>query len=47
MLTIFSVIIVLIAIWVPFEIWRSPMYDDDFNLIKPYRTLKEIFKKKK
>lgn len=47
MLTIFILAIILVIIWLSYEIWAAPIYDDNMNLIQPEKKLKELFKKKK
>ena len=48
MSTIFIVIIVLISVWLVYEFWRAPTYDEEtMKVIRPTRTLKDIFKKNK
>jgi hypothetical protein len=48
---IFGTIVVGIILWVAYEIWRAPMYeerpDGSFKTIKPQKKLSDLFKKKK
>ena len=36
--------LIIIWIWVMYEMWRAPMMDDNGNIIKPTKTLKDLFK---
>lgn len=36
-----------ILIWMAYEIWRAPLLDNDYNIIRPTKTLKSLFKTKK
>lgn len=46
MITIFILAIILVIIWLSYEIWAAPTYDDNMNLIQPEKKLKDLFKKK-
>ena len=47
MLTIFILVIISFVIWIAYELWRAPLYDEQtMKIIRPTKTLKEIFKKK-
>lgn len=35
-----------ILIWMSYEIWRAPLLDDNYNVIRPTKTLKDLFKYK-
>lgn len=43
---IFILAIMLVIIWLSYEIWSAPTYDDNMNMIQPEKTLKDLFKKK-
>ena len=45
-MTIFILVIILVIIWLSYEIWAAPTYDDNMNMIKPEKKLKDLFKKK-
>jgi hypothetical protein len=49
--TIFGIILVVVSLWMAFEIWRAPMMEetDDGRLItkRPAKKLSDLFKKKK
>ena len=48
--TIFGIILVVVSLWMAFEIWRAPMMreneDGTYTTIRPERKFKELFKKK-
>jgi len=44
---IFGAIIIFVSVWVIYEIWRAPLYDNQHNQIRPGKTLKDLFKKNK
>jgi len=31
------------ALWITFDIWRAPLVDQNDNIIKPQKTLKNLF----
>lgn len=38
----------VIGFWIAFEVWRAPMMDEETGrILKPAKTLKDLFKKKK
>ena len=41
-LTIIGMIIVWV--WITYELWRAPQLDDNGNVIKPTKTFKDLFK---
>ena len=41
---IFGVTLIVVALWITYEIWSAPLYDEDMNMIKPG---KKLFKKNK
>jgi len=45
MLTVIAITISII-LWITYEIWKSPLYDDDMFIIRKERTFKDLFKKK-
>ena len=49
MKTFYCVILFLVVefLWIWYEIYRAPMMDDDGNIIKPSKKLKDLFKNKK
>ena len=48
---IISLVFVCIWLWIIYEWWRAPMYeerpDGSFKTIKPAKKLSDLFKKKK
>lgn len=38
------VIGISILIWMVYEIWRAPLLDDNYNVIRPTKTLKSLFR---
>lgn len=32
--------------WISYEAWRAPLLDDNYNIIQPTKTLKDLFKYK-
>lgn len=49
--TIFGIILVVVSLWMAFEIWRAPMMeetpDGGLKTIRPTKKLRDLFKKKK
>ena len=49
--TIFGIILVVLSLWMAFEVWRAPLMEetDDGRLItkRPAKKLSDLFKKKK
>jgi hypothetical protein len=41
---IFGITLIAVAIWITYEIWSAPLYDENMNMIKPG---KKLFKKNK
>jgi hypothetical protein len=35
---------IILFLWMAFEIWRAPHLDDNGNVIKPAKKLKDLFK---
>ena len=33
-----------ILIWMVYEIWRAPLLDDNYNIIRPAKTIKSLFR---
>ena len=42
-----GLIITVVFIWMAYEVWRAPYMDDKGNTVKPVKTIKDLFKKKK
>ena len=49
--TIFGIILVVVSLWMAFEIWRAPLMeeteDGGLRTIRPTMKLSDLFKKKK
>lgn len=37
---------VLLLVWILYEVWRAPLLDDNYNIVRPAKTLKDLFKYK-
>jgi hypothetical protein len=35
---------VVFALWIAFEIWRAPVVDENDNIIRPTKKIKDLFK---
>lgn len=40
------IISVLLLVWISYEVWRAPLLDDNYNIVRPVKTLKDLFKYK-
>lgn len=40
------VIGISILIWMAYEIWRAPLLDNNYRVIRPTKTIKDLFKYK-
>jgi hypothetical protein len=36
----------VVILWLAYEIWRAPLYDDNNNIVQPTKKLRDLFKKK-
>ncbi len=49
--TIFGIILVVVSLWMAFEVWRAPLMeereDGGLRTIRPAKKLSDLFKKKK
>lgn len=43
---ILVIIFISILAWVSYEVWRAPLLDDNYKIIVPTKTLKDLFKYK-
>lgn len=44
---ILGITLILVIIWIAYELWRAPLYDEEtMKIIRPTKTLKDLFKKK-
>lgn len=35
---------IIVWVWVTYELWRAPQLDDNGNVIKPTKKFKDLFK---
>jgi len=42
----FFIIFLIITVWIGYEMWRAPLLDDNYNVIRPAKRLRDLFKKK-
>jgi hypothetical protein len=49
--TIFGIILVVVSLWMAYEIWRAPLMketeDGELRTIRPTKKLSDLFKKRK
>jgi hypothetical protein len=44
---ILGITLISVVIWISYELWRAPLYDEaTMKIIRPTKTLKDLFKKK-
>ena len=44
---ILAIILISVVMWISYELWRVPLYDEEtMKIIRPAKTLKDLFKKK-
>jgi len=44
---ILVITLISVVIWISYELWRAPLYDEaTMKIIRPTKTLKDLFKKK-
>lgn len=36
--------VVVLILWLAFELWRAPHLDENGNVIKPTKNIKDLFK---
>jgi hypothetical protein len=46
MVTIILLLIVASVLWIAYEAWRAPLYDDNNKIVQPAKKLRDLFKKK-
>lgn len=37
---------ICIVVWMSYEVWRAPLLDNNYKVIRPTKTLKDLFKYK-
>lgn len=47
MITVILVFLVTSILWLAYEVWRAPLLDDNYKVIRPTKTLKSLFRIKK
>ena len=35
---------IIVWVWVTYELWRAPQLDDNGNVVKPTKKFKDLFK---
>lgn len=40
-------LIIIVFVWMVYEVWRAPYMDDNGNILKKEKTFKDLFKNKK
>jgi len=40
-----GLIIFITIVWMVYELWRAPLVDENFNIVRPTKTFKDLFKK--
>lgn len=43
---ILVIIFISILAWISYEVWRAPLLDNNYNIIRPAKTFKDLFKYK-
>ncbi len=46
-LILFLSIVCFLLLWLSFEVWRSPLLDDNYRVIRKEKTFKDLIKKLK
>ncbi len=36
---------IISGLWIAFEVWKAPVYDDELRIVEPEKKLSNIFKK--
>ena len=39
-------LVLIVVLWLAYEIWRAPLYDHNNNIVQPPKKLRDLFKKK-
>ena len=40
------IISISLLVWISYEVWRAPLLDDNYKILQPTKTLKDLFKYK-
>ena len=43
---ILVVVFISLLLWISYEVWRAPLLDDNYNIIRPAKNFKDLFKYK-
>lgn len=43
----FGILLVLVGLWMAFEIYRAPMMDENGRIIKPGKKLSDLWRKRR
>ena len=43
----FGILLVMIGLWMTFEIYRAPMMDENGRIIKPGKKLSDLWRKRR
>ena len=43
---ILVVVFISLLLWISYEVWRAPLLDHNYNIVRPAKTLKDLFKYK-
>ena len=38
--------LICLLLWISYEVWRAPLLDDNYKVLQPTKTLKDLFKYK-
>lgn len=38
--------LICFLLWISYEVWRAPILDNNYNIVRPAKTLKDLFKYK-
>ena len=40
------IIFICLIVWISYEVWKAPLLDNNYRVIRPTKTLKDLFKYK-
>lgn len=43
---ILVVLFIFFLLWMSYEVWRAPLLDDNYKIVRPAKTFKDLFKHK-
>lgn len=41
-----GIAMIVSCLWISFEIWRAPVYDDEYRIVQPQKKIIDLFRKK-